>query len=133
MRVVIVHTVEHALTALAAAAEKNAPVILQSGRDAIFYAGSLYLLHMFEAACKAYPGVRATCIVDCADASGEAIAAMQMGHKHMRSSAPEELRAKLADIAQENGIAFYTGEFEALDLLHARDAGKACRDWLKSN
>jgi hypothetical protein len=133
MRVTIVHTIEHALTALEAAAETNTSIILQSAPDAIFYAGSLYLLHMFEEARRHYPDVRATCIIDCADASGEAIAAMQMGHRHMRSSAPDELRDQLAGIARENDIAFYTEPFEALDLLYARDPRKACREWLKSN
>ena len=133
MKVIIVHTLEDALAALEAASELDVPITLQSAPDAIFYAGSLYLFHLFQYAKSAYPKVRATFIIDCHDAEAEAIAAMQMGHTHLRSSAPEELRAKLADIVAEHGIEFYIGDCQVLDLQNARDAKAACREWLETS
>lgn len=130
-RVIIVHTLEHTLAALEAAAELNSPLTLQSAPDAIFYAGSLYLLHMFEQAKKYHPGVSARFIIDCGDAGAEAISVMQMGHKFLRSDAPPEIREKLADIASQLGAQIISGEYEALDLLQARDTKSACLNWLK--
>lgn len=133
MRVIIVHTVEHAIIALEAGKELGKKTLLQSAPDAIFYAGSLYLHHMYEQAKLMVPGAESIFILDCSDASSEALAAMQMGHTHLRSAAPEETRVRLADIAAQYNIAFYDGEFEGLDLAYARDAEKACREWLKNH
>ncbi len=132
MRLIIVHTLDHALCALAAAKKLDMPVILQSAPDAIFYAGSLYLLHMFAEAKAAHPAARATCILDCADAHAEAVAAMQMGHTHIRSNASQPVLAKLTSIAQKNKIILYTEPFTALDLRYARDPEQACENWLEN-
>jgi len=64
MRVVIVHTLEQASQALGTAAELDQPIDLQTAPDAIFYAGSLYLLRLFEQAKTYHPGVSARCILD---------------------------------------------------------------------
>jgi len=131
MRVVIVHTLEQAAQALEAATELDRPIDLQTAPDAIFYAGSLYLLRMFEQAKAYHPGVSARCILDCGEAGAEAVQAMQMGHKHLRSSAPPELRAKLADIAGQLGVEMHDKPYETLDLQQVRDTKDACRKWLK--
>lgn len=133
MKVVIVHNFEHACDALAAAAECKKPIVLQSAPDAIFYGGPLYLLKLFEQAQKEQPKADAIFILNCGDARAEAISAMQLGHKHIRSNAEPELREKLADIATQHGVTFHTGPFEALDLFNVNDPGKACRDWLANH
>jgi len=133
LRVVVVHTLEQATAALAVAAELKKPIVLQSAPDAIFYAGALYLFKMFEQAQKSQPKAEATCILNCGDARAEAISAMQMGHKHIRSNAEPELREKLANIAESHGITLHTGPYEALDLSTVRNAKTACRAWLENN
>lgn len=130
-RVIIIHTLEHALAVLKAAGKQ--PIILQSAPDAIYYAGGLYLLKLFEQACKAYPKAKAIFILDCGDAGAEAIAAMQSGHKHIRSSAAPKIRTKLADIAAQHNVAFYDGAYEALDLHKVRDTTNACKTWLSED
>ncbi|MDE3015790.1 MAG: hypothetical protein KGI29_02575 [Pseudomonadota bacterium] len=130
-RVIIVHTIEHVESALAAAAESGKPVILQSAPEAIFYAGSLYLLHMYGQAKKYHPGVSSRFILDCGDAGAEAVAALQLGHMFLRSSAPPEIREKLADIAGQIGAELISGEYEALDLLPYEDTKDLCIQWLK--
>lgn len=127
MRVIVVHTLEDAFDALEAAAELRKPVVLQSAPDALFYAGSLYLLHLFAEAKKAYPNAEATCIVDCGDAEAEAINAMQTGHKHIRIENP---KSKIADIAAQYGIKVHAGPYEALDLAEAGNTKDACKQWL---
>jgi hypothetical protein len=127
---IIVHTVEQAIDALEVAAELNIPVTLQSAPEAIFYAGSLYLLHMFAFAHNACPSAKARFVIDAADSEAEAIAALQMGHKHLRSSAPEEVRTRLADIASQCGAEFITGDFQALDMENINNPKASCRTWL---
>lgn len=101
---IIVHTLEQAKDALKEAAESGTSIILQTAPDAIFYAGSLYLLSMFKQAQAAYPNVKSTFILDCGGAGAEVIAAIQDGHKNIKSSAKPEIRAKLKSIAEQNGV-----------------------------
>lgn len=129
-RAIIVHTLHDVLAALEAATELKTPVVLQSAPDAIFYAGSLYLLTMFRQGCEAFPKAQAIFILDSADASAEAVAAMQMGHKHLISTAPPELRVRLADIAAQLGVAMVEQNDTLLDLRHAHDAKAACKEYL---
>ncbi len=98
---IIVHNLEEAEAALAAG-----ETALQSAPDALFYAGSMYLLDMFRKAQAAYPKAQAAFILDCGDAGAEVIAAMQDGHKTIKSSAKPEIRAKLKAIALKNGVNF---------------------------
>jgi hypothetical protein len=99
MQPLIVHTLDEAMDALSKAKKS---IVLQSGSNAIFYAGPLYLLKLFEAAQAAYPNVDATFVLDCGNAGAEAIAAIEMGHKHIRSN-----NAKIIDIARQNGVALH--------------------------
>ena len=98
---IIVHTIDDVRAALQNA---TTPVTLQTAPDAIFYAGSLYLLLMFQSAKAEFPDTEAILILDCSDAGAEAISAMQMGHTHIRSSAAEPLRTKLRDIARQLNV-----------------------------
>jgi fructose/tagatose bisphosphate aldolase len=102
--IVIVHTIEQTKSALKEATESGANIVLQSAPDAIFYAGSLYLLNMFRHAQEDYPQAKAIFILDCGDARAETIIAMQNGHKNIKSSALYEIRAKLKAIATEYGV-----------------------------
>ncbi len=114
------------MIALEAASEWGKPVILQSAPDGIFYAGSLYLLHMFEQAQKQFPTTEATFILDCDGAGAEAIAAMSAGHKHIRSD-----DTKIRDIAAQHGVTVHSEPYEALDLPQAGDTKDACKQWLE--
>ncbi len=98
---VIVHTRDDIVRALT-----SRHTVLQSAPDAIFYAGPLYLLSMFAGAKREFAHVDAIFILDCADAGAQAVSAMQMGHTHIKSSAPAPLRAKLQDIAAQLDVVF---------------------------
>lgn len=102
----IVETLEQAVAVLKAASESGSEITLQTTPDAIFYAGSLYLLNMFNQAQSAYPDVKATFVLDCGDAAAEVITAIQVGHKNIKSSAKPEIMAKLKDIAAGHGVNF---------------------------
>ena len=127
MRVIIAHTLEHAQAALAAADECQCPIVLQSALGSIFYAGALYLLHLFETAKQSAPHIHTTCIIDCGNNEALAINAMQMGHTHIRV---QDSESRIQDIAKQYGITVYTEAYEALDLLDTTDAKTACVKWL---
>ncbi len=133
MRPIVVHTLEQAIDALDVAQTLKKTIVLQSAPDAIFYAGPLYLLKLFEQAQQAYPEAQAIFILNCGDARAETISAMQSGHKHIRSNAEPQLREKLADIAEQHQVTFHTGPYEALDLSTVKDIKAACRAWLENN
>jgi hypothetical protein len=102
----IIRTLAEAMAAMKAASESAESVILETPPDAIYYAGSLYILDIFKKAQTAYPHVKAEFIFDCGDAGAEVIAAMQDGHKTIKSSAKPETRAKLKAIALGHGVNF---------------------------
>jgi len=129
-RVVIVHTPDHVRAALEAASEPHTPITLQSAPHATAYAGSLYLKHMFTQVKMDFPQVDAIFILDCGDNGAESVAAMEMGHTHIRSSAPGALRTKLEDIAKQHHVTVAPPSFESLDLHMLRDAKAACKKWL---
>lgn len=130
MRVIIVHTLQDAKDALKAASELNAEPVLQSAPDALFYAGALYILNMFGQALATHPGTKAVCILDCADAGAEAIAAMQAGHKHIRIC-DSASRARIEDIAKQHGVTVHSSPYEALDLAQVKDTTDICVKWFK--
>lgn len=91
---------------MAEAVKSGSEITLQTTPDAIYYAGSAYLLNMFRQAQAVYPDVKATFILDCGQAGAEVIAAIQDGHKNIKSSAKPEIRAKLKEIAAGHGVNF---------------------------
>jgi hypothetical protein len=105
-QVVTIHNYKQMVQAFEQAASQGGAVTLQNAPDSIFYAGSLYFLKMFEQVCRLFPQVRAEFILDCSDAGAEVIAAMQDGHKNIKSSAKPEIRAKLKAIAVEHNVNF---------------------------
>lgn len=131
-RLIVVHHFDHVVAALEAAQEAGVPVVLQSAPEAIFYAGNLFLKHMFMQAKAQFPGVEAHFIVDCGDAGAEALGAIAMGHTHLRSSAEPEIYAKIADAAEQYGVTMVSGEPEILDLRPARVPKEACLAFLSS-
>lgn len=105
-QVVTVYNYGQMVQAFEQAALQGEAVTLQNAPDSIFYAGSLYFLKMFEQASALFPQVRAEFILDCSDAGAEVIAAMQDGHKNIKSSARPEIREKLKAIAQGHDVNF---------------------------
>jgi hypothetical protein len=128
----IVHSLEHALAALAAAAALGTPVTLMSAAGAGAYAGPRWFLALVAEAAREFPGAQYEAVLDCADEPGTVLAALRAGCKRVRFTGGAEPRAKLAEIAALTG-ATLEGEAErerALDLLGQRDADAACRAFL---
>jgi hypothetical protein len=127
----IVHSLDHARAAAAAAAELGVPVTLESAPGAGGYLGPLAFKALIDAAHREHPAVALTAILDCADEAGTALGALRAGLACVRFTGPAEVRAKIAAIAAELGAALdHEAAPERLDLLVARDPRGAARAFL---
>ena len=128
---IIVHSLEHALAALAAAEERKIPVTLASAPGAGAAAGPRWFLGVLAEARRAHSGAASDCVIDCADEPGTAMSALRAGAKRVRFTGGEAARQKLAAIAAELGAEIESGApVVALDLLNSRDPLAACRVYL---
>ena len=76
---VVVHGLTDAITTLAQAASEGGPVTLLSAPGAALYAGCGWWRALVEAARTHHPEVPCMDVLDCADGTGEALAALRIG------------------------------------------------------
>ena len=129
-RVIIAHTLIHMREAFAAADALQKPLVLQTATGALRFAGAQYLLTMYDKAHALYPNVSSVLVLNCGDAGAETVSAMRIGHKHIRCSAPDMLKAKLADIAQQLGVEMVEAAYVSLDLRYTFKVADECKKWL---
>ena len=127
---VIIHNLDHARAALAAAAALGQPVILLSAPGAAAYLGASVFRDMVDQAAAEYPEVPVSAVLDCGGDAGLALGAFRHGLKAVRLAASEEVLAKVRDIARQQGAAVDESNAPALDLLDEPDPAAACRAWL---
>jgi fructose/tagatose bisphosphate aldolase len=131
-RAIIIHSLEQARAALAAAATLRVPAELVSAKGAAGYAGPMWFRDVVRAASAEFPQVRVTAVLDCGDAPGYALAALRAGVRAIRVSCGRTVHAKIAAIAKQYGAVLRDGNGAALDLLNENDPAAACRRWLKA-
>ena len=78
-RTVIVHSLDEATVALAEGQAQGRRVTLLSAPGAALYAGCGWWRALVEAARSRHPDVPCTDILDCADGTGQALAALRVG------------------------------------------------------
>jgi fructose/tagatose bisphosphate aldolase len=133
-RRIIVHSLEQARAALAAAAALGTAVTVESAAGAGAYAGPLWFKALIEEARREHPTVAVSAVLDCAEEAGTALAALRAGLERVRFTGPEETRRRLAEIAEARGAAVEGASSEpALDLLAASDPEAAARAFLAGN
>ncbi len=121
--------VVHGLADAAAALACRAPVTLLSAPGAALYAGCLWWRVIVRRAREGHPAIPADDILDCADASGQALAALRTGqHMLVLTRDAPGWDAVAAIAAQRGGIVLSTRP-PALDLA-ARGALRRLPDWL---
>lgn len=125
-RRIVVHSLDQARAALAAAAALGAPVVLQSAPAAAGYLGPAGFLALVRLA-----GGGVDAVVDCGAAPGHALAALRAGARHVSVTAAPAVMDKLSDMARQYGAVVAPPE-PALDLEALPEAAwvAACRDWL---
>jgi hypothetical protein len=91
---VVVHHLEQARAALAAAAEVGCAIQLRSAPGAAGYAGVGYLKALGEQAGQEL-------VIDCGDDAGLVMAALRTGCRRLVFSGSEEVGRRLADMAEQ--------------------------------
>jgi hypothetical protein len=125
-REIIVHSLDHVLAALAAAAVLKLPVTLASARCAASQVGPAWFKAVIDEARAAHPDVDLNAILDCGDEPGAVMAALRAGLTQLRFTGPEAVRGKLATMGAE----FTNAADSTLDLREAREPEAACRVFL---
>jgi hypothetical protein len=123
---VVVHGLEDARTALA----DGAPVTLISAPGAALYAGWLWWRELVAQARRDYPSTPVVDVLDCADGSGQALAALRSGQKLIVLAPDAPGRAEVAAIAIERGGAVLSRRPAVLDLA-MRGASRRLAEWLR--
>jgi hypothetical protein len=116
MRAVIVHGLEDARAALAAAAEAGCGVTLLSAPAAAGYAGFGWWRALIAAARAAMPGVAVEDVLDCDDLAGIAVEALHGGCRAIVFTGPDAQAAPLAALAEVCGARMLRAAPPALDL-----------------
>lgn len=129
-RAIIVHNLDHARAALAAAQDLGVPVTLATAPGASAYLGPAWLLQIAALARAEFPEVVCDLLLDCGERAGDVMAALREGVPCVVYDGPETAARKLEAIAEGHGAELVRNPPEALDLLHRADALKACREWL---
>lgn len=125
---IVVHSLEQARAALAAAQQFGRPVILESAHGAGGYAGPAWFKLLVEEARREFPAVECDAVLDCGDEAGTVLAALKLGLKRMRFSGSAAALAQLAPIARTLGAALEPRPIEAaFDLANVRDPEAMCR------
>ncbi len=128
---IVVHSLDQARAALAAATALKRQVVLASAAGAGCYAGPAWFKSLVALAQESYPGAQMEAVLDCGDAAGTALAALRLGFKHVGFSGGDEARAKLADIARALGAAIEPSYADAcLDLRDRKNPQVLCAAYL---
>jgi hypothetical protein len=116
---VVVHHLEQARGALAAAAEAGCAIELRSAPGAAGYAGVGYLKALGEE-------VGHELLIDCGDDAGLVMAALRTGCRRVAFSGSDELARRLGEMAAQLGAVLIT-ETQAPELvmLQPEDEGDA--------
>src|SRR5215469_13841462 len=86
---IIIHSLEQALAACAAAADLSLPLQLASARGAAMQAGPMWFKAVIDEAASAHPNVAVTAILDCGDQPGAVMAALRVGLTKLRCAGSE--------------------------------------------
>jgi len=129
-KAIIVHSLDQARAALAAAAALDRPVTLASAPGAAGAAGPGWFQEVVAQARAGFPQVATSAVIDCADKPGHVLAALRQGLKRVRFTGEPAVAAKLFAIAEGHGAELVTGDLAALDLRGQPRPEQACRDWL---
>lgn len=114
---IVVHSLDHAVAALRAAAAADCAVTLVSAPEAGIYAGAGWFAALVALAGDAVPAARFRGVLDCGDDAGAAMAAIRAGVATVVFTGPADTAGRLAEIAAASGGDLVTERPDiALDL-----------------
>jgi hypothetical protein len=132
----IVHSLNHAVAALTAAARANRPVAVVSAPEAGSYVGPGWFGAMVAAARAAVPEARFSALLDCGDHAGSALAAIRAEVEGVIFIGRADVARRLAEIAAQHCVRLETKRpAAALDLqdeffASAKDIERRCAEFL---
>lgn len=129
-KAVMVHSLEQARAAVAAAAGLGVPVTLLSAEGAAGSVGALWFKALIEQAVAGQPEAEVTAVLDCADKPGHVLGALRHGFTALRFTGRPKVRKELEKVAAAYGATLITSKIAAVDLLEEPDPEAACRAWL---
>ena len=124
---VVVHSLADARVALSL----RRPVTLLSGGAAALYAGCGWWHALTTAARTEFPEVRIADFLDCADASGQALAAVRVGLRHLILSADAPGRQHVSAIIAGLGGVLLAERPPALDLAQTANR-RRLHEWVRA-
>ncbi|MDE2230234.1 MAG: hypothetical protein KGL11_14495 [Alphaproteobacteria bacterium] len=128
---IVVHSLDDARAALAAATTLGREVTLASAAGAGTFAGPGWFKALTDEAAREFPAARCDTVLDCGGAAGIALAALRLGLKRVRFAGSAEAARRLQAIAaQLDAVVEEAQEMPALDLRGAREPEALCRAWL---
>ncbi|MDX1484051.1 MAG: hypothetical protein R3229_06185 [Alphaproteobacteria bacterium] len=129
---IIIHNLDHAKGALAAAAEAGVGVRLASAPGAAALGGAAWFVEVIAAARRAHPEAESEAVLDCGAEPGLALAAIRAGAEAIRLKARADVRRRVAAIAAAAGSRLVAAERgRSLDLLDHGDAQETVAAWLR--
>jgi hypothetical protein len=115
--IIVIHSIDHAVGALAAAARVGRPIILASAPDAGGYVGPGWFAALMREAGETVPEARFAALLDCGDSAGAALAAVRAHVEGIIFTGRCDVARRLADIARQHGVRLETERRPAgLDL-----------------
>jgi hypothetical protein len=124
---VVVHSLADARLLLA----HGAPVTLLSGEAAALYAGCGWWRALTAAARAEFPAVPIADLLDCGDASGQALAAVRIGLRHLILTPDAPGRAKVAAIVAGLDGVLLAERPPALDLADPANR-RRLHEWVQA-
>jgi len=126
---VLIHDLDQARQALAAARRTGRPVHLVSAPGAAGYLGPALFKQIIDQARAAEPAARVTACLDCADEPGTAMDALRHGVGAVSVTAAPEVLAKIERAAIQVGASLTRRPARTLDMADT-DAGRRLDAWL---
>ena len=126
---IIIHSLDHALTAARAARDVGRPVTLASARGAAGYAGVGWFLGVVDEARRHYPDVELSDVLDCDDDIALAIEALYAGAGWIMFCGESAALDRVCDVAQSLGARINGPINEVFDLRHSDYSD--CRSFLE--
>ncbi len=126
-----IHSLKHLRAALTVCAQTGTPVVALSAPGASAYAGYTWFIAVEAHARAEFPEADLTCVLDCGERAGDAVAALGAGAKHLVFTGHPEAARRLAGIATKLGATVRPDRPQALDLMDIRDPERAIRAWIE--
>lgn len=126
----MVHDLDHARAALAAASGLGIAVLLLTAPGAVRHGGPAYLKAVIDRAAEGFPSAQWSALIDCGDRPGDVFASLDAGWRRLAFNGAPEAARRLGEIVAARGARLEALPTASRDLGRATDPRSASRAWL---